>query len=615
MNKKAKAMIAAILIAASLQAQDATMTYSRQDDIHTSGDKAMMNVFGRNYTSLDGIWDILVDQYDNGFYDYRMKPMPDHMTFFADDHFYKDKTRRIEYDFDVSDKLEVPGDWNTQDPRYYYYEGSIWYRKVFQAKPQSGKRYFVYFEGANYEAIVGFNGKIIGRHVGGFTPFSFEVTDLLKDGSNSLIVKVNNTRHVEGIPTINCDWWNYGGITRSVKLVETPATFVREYSVSLSDDGKSIEGWIQLDGSSSGDEISIEIPELKYRVLANADGNGFARFSHKSKPQLWSPDCPKIYNVSISTPYDTITDGIGFRTITVDGTKILLNGEPIFLRGICIHEETMDERAGRAFNEEQAEKLLDVAEELGCNFLRLAHYPHNENMVRLAEKRGFLIWSEIPVYWTISWNNPDTYANAQNQLEEMITRDRNRAAIIIWSVANETPRSPERLEFLSRLIDRAHEMDGTRLVSAAMEKDNIDAYTVTVNDELIEKTDIISFNQYVGWYDGNPDKCAKLKWVFPVEKPVVITELGGGALYGFHGSRDECFTEEHLVYLYEEQTRMLDKIEALAGTTPWILKDFRSPRRQLKGIQDEFNRKGLMSDTGEKKMAFDVLKAWYETKR
>ena len=143
-----------------------------------------------------------------------------------------------------------------------------------------------------------------------------------------------------------------------------------------------------------------------------------------------------------------------------------------------------------------------------------------------------------------------------------------------------------------------------------MEKDYVDRYTVTVKDELAQYTDIISFNQYVGWYDGDSAKCDSLTWTFPIEKPVIITEMGGGAKYGLHGDVTERFTEEYMAELYVRNLAMLDKIDALAGVTPWILKDFRSPRRFLPGIQDDFNRKGLLSENGERKQAFYVYRDW-----
>lgn len=570
----------------------------------------IQNIQARKLVSLDGNWKAFIDQYETGYYDYRRNPMPDSQTFFADRSFHADRTQLVEYDFDTASELKVPGDWNTQRPELYLYEGTIWYRQKFDIKKEEGRRKFLYFGAANYETVVGLNGHAIAKHLGGFTPFNIEVTDKLSEGENSLIVKVDNKRMFEGVPTVNSDWWNYGGITRSVYVVDVPETFIRDYSVQLSKDRKSIYGWVQLDGSRLSQDITVDIPELSIKEVLRTDAQGKASFEVEASPEFWCPENPKLYDVAISSDTDSVTDRIGFRTIETQGTKILLNGEPIFCKGISIHEEIPYAPSGRAYTREDAETLLGWAKELGCNFVRLAHYPHNENMVRVAEEMGFLVWDEIPVYWTIQWENPATYVNAEHQLTDMIIRDRNRANVIIWSVANETPRGPVRLEFLRKLIAKARELDGTRLVSAAMEKENIDASTLTVKDELLEFTDIISFNQYVGWYDGDSDQCDRVEWTFPVEKPVFITELGGGAKYGFHGDRTERFTEEYQVYLYEKNISMLERIDALAGVSPWILKDFRSPRRFLPGIQDDFNRKGLLSEKGERKQAFYTYQSW-----
>ena len=608
MKKTLYLFIAAAVLAGC--AKEAPQTEVSADDGCFGLSAPIQNVPARNLTSLDGKWKAFIDQYETGYYDYRRKPMADASTFFADLKFNDDRTKLVEYDFDTAGELDVPGDWNTQRPELYLYEGTIWYRQKFTAKPQPGHRTFLYFGAANYEAVVGFNGHPVAKHLGGYTPFNIEVTDKLQDGENTVIVKVDNKRMLEGVPTVNSDWWNYGGITRSVYVIDVPETFIRDYSVQLSSDRKSIFGWIQLDGSQLSQNVSVNIPELGISEKVATDGTGKAVFTVAADPVLWCPQNPKLYDVEIVSESDKVADRIGFRTIETQGTKIVLNGEPIFCKGISIHEEIPAPPSGRASSKEDAMTLLGWAKELGCNFVRLAHYPHNENMVRMAEEMGLLVWDEIPVYWTIQWENPATYTNAEHQLTEMISRDRNRANVVVWSMSNETPRLPERLEFLKKLIAKARELDGTRLVSSAMEKDNIDESTLTVNDELIEYSDIISFNQYVGWYDGDSDKCDRVNWTFPVEKPVFITELGGGAKYGLHGDRTERFTEEYQDYLYKKNIEMLERIDALAGVTPWILKDFRSPRRFLPNIQDDFNRKGLLSEKGEKKQAFYTYQSW-----
>lgn len=583
----------------------------------------IINIADRASTPLDGQWKYLVDQYGIGYYNYRLLPLSDRDSFFADKSYDDDRTKLVEYGFNRGGDITVPGDWNTQFEKLYYYEGKVWYRTRFQASPQPGKRYFIYFGAINHTAVVGFNGQKVARHEGGFTPFNIEVTDKLKDGENSLVVMVDDTRNKDGIPTNNSDWWNYGGITRSVKLVEMPETFIRDYAVLMDKEvvGKvkknrpakhRIYGYVNLDGDAALQKVNISIPELKIKLDVVADENGKAVFETVAAPQLWSPGFPKLYDVIITSSQDCTRDKIGFRTIETREDKILLNGKEVFLRGISIHEESTTP-VGRITSPEQNKELLEYAKELGCNFVRLAHYPHNEEMVRQCEEMGLLVWSEIPVYWTISWTNPATYANAQQQLEEMITRDINRANIIIWSVANETPISPERTHFLSKLIARAREMDPTRLVSAAMEKVSIGKNHYTVDDPLLEYTDLISFNQYTGWYGTKNEDCDVTRWEFPMKKPVFISEFGAGALYGYHGPSTDRFTEEYMADCYERNIRMMtERMPGFAGTSPWILKDFRSPRRALNGIQDDYNRKGVLSESGQKKLAWYVLQKWYQ---
>jgi len=572
------------------------------------------NISSRCLSSLDGEWHYIVDIYETGYRDYRRNPLPVEKTFFCDRGYYAHKEELIEYDFDAAPTLHVPGDWNTQKKELYYYEGGIWYRRTFQAAPKHGKRYFLYFGAANYECTAGLNGEVLGSHRGGYTPFNFEVTGKLQDGENSLVVLVDNTRCPENVPTENFDWWNYGGLTRSVYLVETPETFIRDYCVGLKEgDDSRLAGWIQLDGPQPEQCVTLSIPALQAQCTVMTDSDGYATFELPASVERWCPEKPVLYAVNLSSETDSVEDRIGFRTIETRGTEILLNGSPVFLKGISIHEEKPFDALGRACSREDALQTLGWAKEMNCNFVRLAHYPHSEETVRAAEEMGLMVWSEIPVYWTIDWTNPDTYANARAQLSENITRDRNRANIIIWSVANETPvEAPGRCAFLSGLIAEAREMDGTRLVSAAMEKKELDGGIMTVNDpDLAALTDLISFNEYVGWYDGDAGKCSRVHWTFDLPKPVFISEFGGGALQGLHGSSTERFTEEYMAALYRENIAMLSHIPGFVGCSPWILKDFRSPRRMLTGIQDDYNRKGLISEYGKKKDAFYLMQEWY----
>ncbi|MFA9392929.1 MAG: glycoside hydrolase family 2 protein [Prolixibacteraceae bacterium] len=581
------------------------------------------NVQGRNSFTLNGVWKYVVDPYELGFYDYRrhqrdLDENPGGAEAFFVNYRPEDKGERVEYDFEKSDNILVPRDWNSQKEKLFYYEGTIWYYKKFDFDIKSDKRYFVYFGAANYQADVYLNGKKLGQHIGGFTPFNFEVSGKLKAKDNFIIVKVDNTRGLEKVPTINTDWWNYGGLTRDVEIVEVAATFIQDYYVQLNpNDPSKIDVKVTLDGAQkAGQTIELIIPEAKIQQNLTTNNDGIAELTFVAKKlNLWSPENPHLYELGLSAVGDTIAEKIGFRSLKTQGNDILLNGKSVFLRGISIHEEN-GIRGGRAYSVEDARMLLGWAKELGCNFVRLAHYPHNENMARVADEMGIMVWSEVPVYWTIQWTNEATYNNAKNQVTDMVTRDKNRASVIVWSMANETPVSVERTDFLKKQIETTRSLDPVRLVSAAMERHTKEGtkYIQVIGDPLQEFVDIIAFNQYIGWYDGKPAKCDLVEFDIQFNKPVLISEFGAGALQGLHGSKDEIWTEEHQEYLYQQTLKMLDKIPQLRGMTPWILADFRSPRRVLPDIQDGWNRKGLISETGNKKKAFSVLQDFYQKK-
>ena len=578
----------------------------------------IQNVNAYESMSLNGEWNYIVDVQEEGYYDYRMNPT--RWGFFQNAKPRKPEDL-IEYDFDKSPTMQIPGDWNTQDERLFFYEGTVWFKKSFLAVPMQDIRTLLYFGAVNYDCHVYVNTQHIGHHIGGFTPFNYDITDLLKEGENTIIVKVDNKRHAEDVPTQIFDWWNYGGITRDVRLVKVTPVYLEDYSLQLQKaDAKAknreISFSAKLNKAEAGHNITVSIPELKLKKTFITDSDGTIHSSFftilSKRLSLWSPENPKRYRVDISLDSSVISDSIGFRTIETRDKQILLNGQPIFLKGISIHNEKPN-GGGRANTVEDAHTLLSWAKELGCNFVRLAHYPHHEEMVREAERMGILVWSEIPVYWTIAWKNSKTYENAQNQLRDMIARDHNRANVIIWSIANETPHSKERDTFLGNLAQYARTLDNTRLISMAMEVTGASNYVNRLNDNMNKFVDVVSFNQYIGWYRDVND-APKMKWEIPYNKPVIVSEFGGGARYGLHGPKNQRWTEEFQENLYRENCAMLDKIEGLAGTTPWILKDFRSPRRVLPGVQDYYNRKGLFSDRGEKKLAFYVLRDWYMTK-
>ncbi len=602
-----------------------------------STDPVIQNVDARRTRSLAGSWQAVIDPFGRGelagIAPRAVEPgSPSDLA---------------EFSFRNGLRLDVPGDWNSQDPRLVFYQGAVWYKHTFEHETPPGLRTFLWFGAANYDATVHLNGRLLGRHLGGFTPFNFEVTDRLRPGENLLVVRVDNRKAADDVPTGLTDWHNYGGLTRDVLLVDVPRTFVRDYELRLGGEER-VRGWVELAGPDRARGATLRVPELGVELEVATDAEGRGEFEVEARPERWSPESPRLYQVEIEAGEDRVRDRIGFRTVATRGEEILLNGEPVFLRGISIHEEAPREQ-GRIHSREQAAEVLGWAKELGCNFVRLAHYPHARHMPRVADELGLLVWEEIPVYWTIDFENERTLALAKEQMGGVIARDRNRSSVVLWGIANETPDTEARFAFLSGLASHVRALDSSRLVTAALltapgdlASFMLTAYlpallgfsraewTYPVRDRLAEVLDVTALNEYFGWYYSGGlaaitpftshharrvmiDNMDRIEIAQPRGKPFLISETGAGAKRGMHRPEEElaAFSEEYQALVYRRQIAMLRDQPGLAGMSPWILKDFRSPLRLYQGVQDYWNLKGLVADDGTKKQAFAVLRDFY----
>lgn len=615
----------------------------------------------RNTISLNGTWNLLIDPMGVGdpggaFGGWTSARQTENAW------------QLIEYNYSSATKISVPGDFNTQIDELLFYRDSVWYQRFFDASPDDSNRYHLWFGGVNYTSVIFLNGKAIAKQVGGYVPFSVDITDHLQAGRNDLVIKVNNRLDANSVPTATTDWWPYGGLTRDVMLVETPKQFIVNAKLQL-DDSSSILGEIHTRGFNKGAKVSIKVPELGLDTTAKVDHRGRAKWQAAAKPVLWEPDNPKLYKVEITAGRDNISDRIGFRTIETRGEKILLNGKPIRFKGISTHEEPIG-RDGAAFSRSDMKKLFAEAKALGANFVRAAHYPYSRHAAQVADEMGLLLWKEVPIYWNIAWENPETLSIARDQVSRMVKRDWNRASIAIWSVANETPYSKPRMKFLEQLINDVRALDNSRLVSAALLGDmrsklsqimlhlavnGIDAedidpqdkkvfsamlkkagdkapnkgdkFELIIEDPLGELSDIVSYNEYFGWYysafiataTGVSEKTIrKLMLDFipniiisnAFGKPIHISEFGAGAKFGNRG--EGVWTEDYQAEVYRIQTQMIGNSPQVQGLTPWVLKDFRAMLRALPKIQDYRNRKGLIDENGRRKQAFHVLRDFYQ---
>jgi beta-glucuronidase len=584
--------------------------------------ESLVNIAGREPESLNGKWHFCVDPYDtcrraHWFREIRFSE--------------KGAEQPVDWDFDVWERVAVPGTWNVQSKELFWYEGSGIYMRTFRYAPkEAGERVLIVFEGAAYEASVFLNGAFIGTHSGGSTPFTADVSGTVKtNGENRLIVVADARRSPLRVPMDNTDWFNYGGLYRDVYLVRVPDVYIKDWFVRLVPDGtfSKIRADVVTSEGLNGDRKAVDrkavlsIPALGLQeeiTLRNGAGSGVFALE-TGRLSLWSPENPKLYDISIrllpkngekdGTGGDAVQDRIGFREIKRRGQNILLNGKKLFLKGVCVHEDHV--LLGKTTTPEIIRETIRDLREMNGNYLRLAHYPHDRRFARIADEEGVFLWEEIPVYWAVAFGNKNTYRDAENQLAELILRDRNRASVIIWSVGNENPDTDERLAFMSGLTKKARELDETRLVSAACLVNHV---KLKIEDRLSEFTDIIGINEYYGWYDPDFDKLSQILANSSPDKPVMITEFGAGARSGQRGSTDDLFSEDYQRAFYLKQIATFKKYPFIAGLSPWILYDFRCPRR-FNRYQEGYNRKGLIdADRKTKKLAFFVMREFYKEK-
>jgi beta-glucuronidase len=552
---------------------------------------------GRQGLSLAGDWAFTTDLHDSGLRQhwYRMEPMPP-------------EARALPYDWDPFNTdwtMPVPSCWQMQEERLFYFEGACWYARHFdRAALPAGDRHVLRIGAAAYECKVFLNGRYLGRHLGASTPFAVDISAALRDGDNHLVLCIDNRRSATRVPMNHTDWFNYGGPYREVEIFATPAAHVRDLFVHLVPDGsfRRIRVLTELAGSGTA---RLEIPGLGIDAVLTPGADGRAEAVFDAAPDLWSPSSPTLYDVALSFGQDRVTDRVGFREIRRRGRDIVLNGKPVFLRGISVHED--DETQGKCFDPADLRRRLAHARDLGCNYLRLAHYPHHEAAAKLADEIGLMLWEEVPVYWAIAFDNPATLDDARNQLTELVRRDRNRASVIIWSVGNENPDSDARLAFMTTLVDTARALDPTRLVSAACLVNHV---RFRIEDRLAAVIDVIGINEYFGWYFPDYEELIAIGRNSDPDRPVVISETGAdGVKAGGPGSG--FFSEDYMTEVYRRQIDILGRLDYIRGMSPWILYDFRAEKR-MNRYQRGWNRKGLIAqDKSTKKDAFHVLAAWY----
>ncbi len=460
----------------------------------------------------------------------------------------------------------VPASFDQIAPELIGYQGAGWFRCTVNVPASwKGKRASLEFAGVNDHSRVWVNGVAVASNSCGFLPFAADVEDHLRYGEPTVIsVRIDNVRAPDDLFREIVGWRGRGGILREVALVATATSYLHDLYVTAepTHDGGSLvltafvrnasaspfSGHLQATVLDGAGNVVAELPS--HRLAVGAGGDGTVTIS-ASVPgaSAWSPDRPALYTARVALRHDAETvDSVsvrfGFRSIRTSGTQLMLNGQPIVLRGFNRHEDTPD--AGMCPDPAGVRRDLDSMKGAGANFVRLAHYPHHPLELDLCDELGLLALDEIPLYWWLGEGEPGgacarKLKEAESQVERMIRRDRNHPSVVFWSVSNETDENrPEVRAGNAALLRQARAMDPSRLVVHVSDHGWVEA-------DLFSEDDVVCVNAYPSmkpvFVDGGgiQDLSAStdawraflslLHGRYPT-KPILVAEFGFVALAG-----------------------------------------------------------------------------------
>ena len=582
-----------------------------------------MNNGERGVRALDGPWGLLPDPMDRAGRQRWWQSQRREGEFFPS------------YDDDAFWPTRVPGAFNRIHEKLTYYEGKVVYLHHFQSTPAAGGECcFLHFEGVADRCRVFLNGRWVGEHDGGFVPFSLDVTNVLAE-QNRLLIYVDNTRRADGVPALIHDWWHDGGIHRPVSICRVPACHVREASIRTALHGDQVElEFAVLLRAAHRDRphtVRCRVTSCAGETVATCSLDAFAgvwgrtRVSvPRERVPLWQPGTPALCRLEVTVGDDCWCDTVGLREIRTEGNAIVLNGEPVVLRGICTWMED-PERGIFSMSAATAAKTVDLLQALNCNFARAGHCPPSREFIRACDRAGILVWAEIPAYWIPTMHESTQSGRALHLLESMVRAYRNNPSVVIWCIGNECLYNEinlgqSNLNYFLEATDLLHEQDPSRLVTytGGLEGPGHPRLDTICPQAIVAKLDVVSFNSYSGINDGaNPEKpeefgmhLEKIKTANQVGKPVILAEIGIDAV---KGERGFDYGEQRQADYHQKVQELFAECVTdglLQGMTPFVLNDFATPIK-LGRHQRGYNRKGLVTETLERKASFDVVSEGY----
>lgn len=544
--------------------------------------------------------------------------------------------------------IAVPGSWNDQFTDLRDYLETAWYEKeTYVPSSWKNQRVFIRVGSANYFAKLWVNGKPVGQHEGGHLPFAFEISSLLNwDAENRITIQIENILKPTRVPTggdvdgavfssfpkANFDFFPYAGLNRDVWLYTIPKeSSIKDITVKTNFDSTFglVEILVENEGNANSGKVIISGQGKNYESELKFTNNKATVKIEIPEVRLWSPDDPFLYEIQVilgdaKKKVDNYRLETGVRTIAVTETQILLNGNPIFLKGFGKHEDFPI--FGRGTANPVIIKDFSLMKWAGANSFRTSHYPYDEEFMRMADREGFLIINEIPAVGLYFHGDAEQLRQrtelCKQYIEELITRDKNHPSVIMWCVANEPfPKGlsindpagrvaePASFDAFKQMFDKVRNMDGTRL-----------AVLVGVMGgpvEWLALSDIVMINRYYGWYThiGDLQGAAKLLNMEldglhkKLKKPIMITEFGADTYPGMHSDQPEMFTEEYQTEFIKTYLDVADTKDYIVGMHVWAFSDFKTGQGIIRfgGI----NYKGVFTrDRKPKAAAYYLRSRW-----
>jgi beta-glucuronidase len=523
-------------------------------------------------------------------------------------------------------RMWIPGTWNSY-ARYWQYEGPAWLVRHFETRTAGHLR--IRFGGVFYRAKIWLDGRLLGEHEGGYTPFAV-VARNLPQGEHKLVVLADNRLDDESLPKQGVDWFPYGGIYRPVYAEFVPATYVDNFHIVSTDISRNravlqIKAFLRnLDGQRREESIRLEVsgkplytnthvmegrePEISFSVVLD-------------NPRLWSPASPFLYTARLllSGAGDDQFTRFGIRSFTAEGNRILLNGQAFKVLGANRHDDHPD--WGSALPPHIIRQDIEILKRMGANAVR-SHYPTDEMFMDYCDEQGLVFLSEVPA-WQYSADQlarQSVQEKIKSQFREMVYRDMSRPSILCWSLGNEWPEFRKSYSTIKALLEYARSVDSTHFLTFVTGGAQIGEASALI--------DIISTNwaQYQ-WYDpfttldsgegeGSIAKLNRIRETFP-DKPVLLTEFGGAeAQAGWHNWGNVKWSEEFQARNVSDSGRYGLNEEWISGGCVWQFAESRSaPSRFLGGRLRGWNGKGVLDGYRSPKLSFYKLQEAYHHHR